>query len=191
MSNPQPFTTTNTCKRCFNFNSIWHLEVMRQEIGGSRLLPPSCPFSSLYLCLVLGSSWQAQCLVPASGCLGWAPSALSGDGRSGGGGWLGGWVGPCNWGCASAPWLCWQVSSVGLFAVHRLLQAPSSLYVVMVGLGWAIYFLLDLGWWAVGSGRDLPVHFVILHAGALWLDLDLHCCGCLGSLSSWVILSPP
>lgn len=90
MSNPQPFTTTNTCKRCFNFNSIWRLEVMRQEIGGSRLLPPSCPFSSLYLCLVLGSSWQAQCLVPASGCLGWAPSALSGDGRSGGGGWLGG-----------------------------------------------------------------------------------------------------
>lgn len=48
---------------------------------------------------------------------------------------VGGWVGPCNWGCASAPCLCWQVSSVGLFAVHRLLQAPSSLYVAMVGLG--------------------------------------------------------
>lgn len=44
MSNPQPFTTTNTCKRCFNFNSIWHLEVMRQEIGGSRLLPPLLSF---------------------------------------------------------------------------------------------------------------------------------------------------
>lgn len=92
MSNPQPFTTTNTCKRCFNFNSIWRLKVMRQEIGGSRLLPSSCPFSSLYLCLVLGSSWKAQCLVPASGCLGWAPSAPSGDGRSGGGGWVAGWA---------------------------------------------------------------------------------------------------
>lgn len=53
---------------------------------------PPHPSSSLFLflCLVLGSSWQAQCLAPASGCLGWAPSAPSGDGTSGGGGWLGG-----------------------------------------------------------------------------------------------------
>lgn len=90
MSNPQPFTTTNTCKRCFNFNSIWRLEVMRQEIGGSRLLPPSCPFSSLYLCLVLGSSWQAQCH-PAV----WGGHLLLYRGMAGVvgvGGWVAGWA---------------------------------------------------------------------------------------------------
>lgn len=149
---------------------------MGQEMDGG---------SSLYLCLVLGSSWQAQCLVPASGCLGWAPSAPSGVGRSGGGGWLGG---PMQLGLCFSALVVLAGVLCGSFCST---SAPAGSFQSLCCYGGSgMSHLFSVRPWLMSCGL-LPVHFVILHAGALWLDLDVHCCGCLGSLSSWGILSPP
>lgn len=116
----------------------WSLGVVGQEMDGGwwilpTLSPPILPlpfFCFSALCWGPPGRPNAWPLHPAV----WGGHLLLHQGTAPVVG-VGGWVGPCHWGCASAPWLCWQVSFLGLFAVHWILQAPSSLYVAMVHQG--------------------------------------------------------